>query len=165
MEKIFGKKKDFSFRREEETRTVIGFGMEDAGHGNYTWNEVYFSKKQTPNLSIKDIREAVSACIDEETELLIVSGFKYEGKSVWLSKEKQFNIKSEYDLAVQTGGQNLPLKYKLGENRDKEPVYHTFRTVKSITDFYTQMIAYVRKCLSDGWARKEAIDWKQYERS
>ena len=43
---------------------------------------------------------------------------------VWLSTENQYNYKAAYDLAVQTGGETLPVTFKFGS--DEQPEYHTF---------------------------------------
>jgi hypothetical protein len=83
--------------------------------------------------------------------------------NVWLSSENQFNFKAAYDLAVQTNGQSLPVKFKIGETENKEPVYHTFETMEEFTDFYTKAIAYINKCLNEGWELKDSIDWSEYE--
>lgn len=81
--------------------------------------------------------------------------------SVWLSSENQFNYKAAYDLAVQTGGQNLPIVFKFGAT--DEPVYHTFSTVEELSDFYLKAMTYINTVLAEGWAEKDAIDWEKYK--
>ena len=61
----------------------------------------------------------------------IRSGFTYNGIPVWLSQENQFNYKSAYDLAVQTDGTSLPVRFKFGT--DDEPVYYEFNTWDNLT--------------------------------
>jgi hypothetical protein len=113
--------------------------------------------------TMADIRQAVCDAIDERTEAKIIDGFVWNGKPVWLSKENQFNFKAAYDLAVQTGGESLPVKYKLGQDAERKPVYHTFNSMNAFTDFYTKAIAYIQQCLNEGWAEKDSVDWTPYE--
>ncbi|MCE8887471.1 hypothetical protein K0F07_07895, partial [Parabacteroides merdae] len=88
-------------------------------------------------------------------------GFIYEGIPVWLSSENQFNYKAAYDLAVQTGGQNLPVTFKLGA--DDEPYYRTFETVSDLQNFYVKAMKHIQDALSEGWKKKDALDLALYE--
>ena len=65
------------------------------------------------------------------------SGLTWNGKPVWLSTENQMDWKSAYDRALQTDGANLPVKFKLGEDTDGRPVYHTFTSINAFGDFTT----------------------------
>lgn len=77
-----------------------------------------------------------------------------------LSGENQFNYKSAYDLAVQTGGGTLPVTFKFGT--DMEPVYRTFETLEELTDFYTKAMRHIQNALADGWEKKDAFDINLY---
>ena len=66
----------------------------------------------------EEIRSIVSQWYNSETDKKILSGLEYEGHTVWLSNENQFNYKAAYDIAVQTSGQNLPVTFKLGTDED-----------------------------------------------
>ncbi len=124
---------------------------------------MYFNKNQYQVVTLQDIKDAIIADINAQTEEKILTGFVWQEKPVWLSSENQFNFKAAYDLAMQTKGKSLPMKFKLGENTDGEPVYHTFEDLSEITDFYTKAIVYINQCLNEGWERKDAIDWSDYE--
>lgn len=80
---------------------------------------------------------------------------------VWLSTENQFNYKASYDLAVQTGGANLPIRFKFGT--DEEPIYHDFTSVDELTDFYTGAMAFINETLQDGWKQKDSINICTYK--
>ena len=41
---------------------------------------------------------------------------------------------------------------------------HTFETMEELSDFYTSAMSYVNKTLADGWAKKDSLDWSEYER-
>jgi hypothetical protein len=57
----------------------------------------------------------------------------------------------------------VPVKFKLNETVDKQPIYHTFETFEELNRFYVGGVAYINQCLNEGWARKDSIDWTPYE--
>lgn len=120
----------------------------------------YYEAEITHKPSLDEIKEVVlagyNALIDEQ----IVSGFEWNGMHIWLSSENQFNYKAAYDLAVQTSGATLPVRFKFGTTA--KPVYYTFTTVEEFSGFYMAAIAYVNTTLEQGWATKDAIDWTIY---
>lgn len=163
MNKVYGTIETYIPYRQDASRHVISYGMEalkDNIHA--TWYEVYIYKKQKPSITYNELKDAVLNDINARTDERILSGFVWNDINVWLSSENQFNFKAAFDLAAQTQGQSLPVKFKLGENEDKEPVYHTFNDMQDFTDFYTKAIAYINECLNEGWAEKDSIDWSQY---
>lgn len=111
--------------------------------------------------SFGQIKSFILSEINKRTDEKILSGFMWNDMSVWLSTENQFNYKAAYDLAVQTGGANLPTVFKFGSN--DEPKYHKFDTVEELTDFYVKAMTYINEQLAIGWAKKDAIDWSVYE--
>ena len=133
------------------------YASEDKEKESVSFVEKDFSHKPT----IEEVKEFVIGVENAKIDANILSGFEWNGMSVWLSSENQFNYKAAYDLAVQTGGASLPVTFKFG---DATPVYHTFETLFELTDFYTSAIAYVNNVLADGCAKKDALDWSEYER-
>lgn len=131
----------------DETGENVDFWEEEFGH-EPTLEEIKFS-----------IIDQINASTDEK----IINGLTWKGNPVWLSTEKQFNFKAAHDLAVQTGGTNLPVKFKLGEQEDGTPVYHTFETTEELTSFYTLCLLHIQQCLYEGWKEKDSVDWTQYE--
>ena len=136
----------------------VGFGKdsEDAESG-YNWRKDY---DHIP--TIAEVKADIEALINGEIEKKILSGFEWSGIKVWLSLENQMNFKAAYDLAVQTDGQRLPKKMKLGEDGSGNAVYHTFEDLAEFTDFYTKAIAYVSDCLNEGWQEKDSIDYSVF---
>ena len=59
----------------------------------------------------EEIRTLVMSWYNSQTDAAILSGFAYNGAPVWLSTENQYNYKAAYDLAVQTGGETLPVTF------------------------------------------------------
>lgn len=133
---------------------IFGYGQEN-GQG-YTWRKYY---DHEPIES--ELKADINALINAATDQSILNGFTWNGKAVWLSKENQMNFKAAYDLAVQTEGATLPVKFKLGEAADGTPVYHTFTTMSAFTDFYTKAVAHVIGRLQNGWTDKDGVDYDQ----
>lgn len=169
MNKVFGKQTDFAPIREDASRVIISYGYEIVDEENATWIEIYLYKKQISQVSLADVKEAIIADINARTDEKIVSGFVWNPAAggdpipVWLSTENQFNFKSAYDLAIQKNGATLPVTFKMGENEDGTPVYHTFNTMEDADDFYIKAVAYINLCLAQGWEEKDGIDWSPYE--
>lgn len=126
------------------------------GESGFSFMEEVFDHLPTTD----EIRAVINAYYNAETDAAILSGFRFNDIPVWLSSENQFNFKAAFDLAVQTEGKTLPVKFKLGT--DAEPVYYEFTTVEELTEFYTGAIAYIQKCLEDGWKKKDAVDYSVY---
>lgn len=110
--------------------------------------------------SIEEVKGIILNWYNQQIGNKILSGFVWRGNSVWLSMENQLNYKAAYDLAVQTEGRLLPT-FKFGTTEN--PVYHTFKTLEELEDFYTSVMSYVTETLSKGWEDKDSIDWSAYE--
>ena len=162
MNKVCGNISDFSISREDESRYVISYDLQDAPNNLYTWYEIYFYKKQVGKPTFKMIKEAVYNDINSQTDHKILTGFVWNNIHVYLSIENQRNFSEAYHMA-QSSSSILPITFKLGENEDGEPVYHTFSTSYELSDFYTKAFAYINQCLNEGWQRKDAIDWEPYK--
>lgn len=121
----------------------------------------YMEEELDHRPDIEEVRSLVSDWYNAGTDGLILSGFEYEDRPVWLSSENQFNYKAAYDLAIQTGGQNLPVTFKLGT--DDAPYYRTFETVSDLQDFYVKAMKHIQDALSEGWKKKDALDLALYE--
>ena len=110
--------------------------------------------------SLDEVRSLVIQWYNDDTDRRILSGFAFEGSTVWLSAENQLNYKAAYDLAVQTNGQSLPVTIKLGT--DQKPVYRTFSTLDEFHNFYTAALAYIQQTLADGWKMKDQFNIEDY---
>lgn len=131
---------------------ILIFGYGTDGEQGYSWRKVYDHRPTEQELR-NDINTLVNSLVDDT----ILRGFSWNGKPVWLSQENQLNFKAAYDLAVQTEGATLPIKFKLGE-RDGEPVYHTFTTLSAFTDFFTKAVQHVIGSINAGWVEKDGTD-------
>lgn len=128
---------------------IYGYGTD--GVSCWTYRE-RFTHKPTP----EEIKEVIIKQINTNTDEKILNGFVWKSMPIWLSTENQFNYKAAYDLAVQTGGQSLPIKFKFGT--DKKPIYHTFNTLDDFQEFYTASLVFIQQAIDDGWKEKDSLD-------
>lgn len=159
--KIYGaKERQDGVLKLSEKKYVIYFGFgkdsEDAESG-YNWRKDY---DHIP--TIAEIKADIEALVNSQTDTTILTGFSWNGKPVYLSTENQFNFKAAYDLAFQSNGANLPIKFKLGENEDGTPVYHTFTKTEVLADFMMKVFTFINDTLKDGWALKDSVDYSVY---
>ena len=133
----------------------IRWDIQEQENGSATYMEAEFKHKPSKD----EIKQTVLGWFNEQIDIVILSGFEWNGMPVWLSSENQFNYKAAYDLAVQTDGATLPVTFKFG---NEEPYYHTFDTVEELTDFYTKAMLHIQHTLADGWKKKDAFNVEQY---
>lgn len=156
MEKVYGATERHDSLIVYGTRKatlIFGFGEEN-GQG-YDFRHTFTHKP-----SKEEVLAVIVSHVNEQTDQKILSGYKWRGKNVWLSSENQFNFKAAYDLAVQKNGETLPVKFKLGNDADGLPVYHTFNSMNAFTDFYTGATNFILQTLAAGWVEKDAArDW------
>ena len=167
MINITNKKENYKPIQAVGNGILISFGYKDTiikdADGNNvatglgTWTEHIFPNRRTVSQIKTFILDELNRRIDQK----ILSDFKWNDMPIWLSSENQFNYKAAYDLAVQTGGANLPVTFKFGTT--DEPVYHTFTTLEELNGFYLSAMKYINDTLAAGWKEKDAIDWEQYK--
>ena len=162
-QKTSGLLADFAPIRDEGTCITICYGLTKANGDLYEWYEIYLPKKQNAQLNLQMVKDAIIADIDAQTDEKILDGYEFtpDGADtpiiVWLSKESQTNFSEAHRLQI------VPVKFKLNETEDKQPIYHTFETFEELDRFYVGGVAYINQCLNEGWARKDSIDWTPYE--
>ena len=164
MNKINGKQSDFALMRTEGTQIIIGYGLKNInGTDLYEWFEIYIPKKAVNQLSLQDVKDAIIKDINDRTDARILNGYQFtpsgseEPVTVWLSTENQHNFQEAQRLQV------VPVKFKLNEDENKQPIYHIFTTTEELDAFYLGGVQYVQQCLNEGWAEKDSIDWEPYE--
>ena len=163
MNKVYGNLKEFAPIRSDRSRLIVAYNcqpLEDNIHA--TWCEIYFYKKPHPVVTLDDIKSAILEDIDNEVKRMIIETMTWDNKQVWLSIENQQNYKTALDVAKETDGDNLPVKFKLGD--EDKPTYVTFETINSLKEFWLACCAHVRECLNYGWQLKDSIDWSKYQR-
>ncbi len=178
--KVNGSLDHYSLFKEDRIFFMISYGLTKVTDDMYSWNELYFFKDKYEKIDIDIIRETINSDVNKQTDEKILNGFVWNGNPVWLSSENQFNFKAAYDMAIQTNGASLPVKFKIGEipityvNKGTEeepewvkeggdPIYHTFEAVEDITDFFTKAFAYINRCLDEGWELKDSVDYDAIE--
>ena len=162
VNKYSGNVSDFVPVVEDASRVVISYGLKELGDGKAEWHEVVFYKKQG-RPSFEAAKKAILADIDAQTDEKILNGYPFtpdgaeEPIIVWLSKESQTNFSEAHRLQI------VPVKFKLNETADKQPIYHTFETFEELDRFYKGGVQYINQCLNEGWQEKDSIDWAPYE--
>lgn len=162
--KYCGEHADFSLLKEDASRVIISYDLQQKeGDTLVTWRELVFYKKQGGKPSLEAVKKAIIADINARTDEKIISGFVWEGINVWLSEENQRNFSEAQRIASAMPEAILPVTFKLGEEADGTPIYHTFETAEELTGFYLQAVAYINATLAAGWQQKDGIDWSAYE--
>lgn len=123
-----------------------------------SFEEAAFSYKP----SLHEIQNLIYDWYNKQTDKAILEGFVWKDMQVWLSTENQFNYKAAYDLAIQTNGITLPVKFKFGN--PENPVYYTFKDLPDFTDFYVSAMRYINETLDKGWQQKDNINWDNYKK-
>lgn len=158
MEKIYGAtgREDGLFRiGRNKWELIYGYGTD--GERGWNWRQRWKGRKPTA----EETRAAITEHVNKEVDAKILGGMTWDGQTVWLSMENQMNYKTAYDLAMQSGGQNLPVTFKLGT--EEGPVYKTFDSVAELGRFYKAVAGHIQNALEAGWKEKDGIDWDKFE--
>jgi len=135
---------------------LYGYGTDDLGGWN--WRKDY---DHIP--TVAEVRADIEALINAQTDYRILTGCVWNGKPVWLSAENEFNFKAAADLADKTDGGILPIKFKLGEDENGEPVYHTFTKKEVLADFASKIFLHIQTAIKAGWDEKDSVDYSLYQ--
>ena len=152
MEKCFGAEE----RRDQLIVLGTGQCVLIYGHGEEDGQDFDYRHRFDHRPTASEVLKVITDHVDSLTDQKILTGYRWQGKNVYLSSENQFNFKAAYDVAVQTEGAQLPIKFKLGEDADGLPMYHTFNSMNAFTDFYTGAISFIQQTLAAGWQEKDA---------
>ena len=172
MSKMHGPKECFVPVRQDASQVIVSYEYQADGKKNAYWQEVYFWKNRTASPSLEQIKAAVLADIDRQTDEKILKECPWTvlhgsdaGKQVtlWLSADNQRNYSEGQRVAMITEGASLPMKFKVGQNEDGTAVYDIFETVEEITRFYIAGVNFINQTLNEGWQRKDSMDWSPYE--
>lgn len=160
-----GTRQDFAYVESMGSAVRVGYGLTpvDGQEGQYKWHEVTLYKKQYPIITLQTVKDAIIADINARIDEKILNGYQFtpdggeQAITVWLSKESQTNFSEAHRL------QMVPVKFKLNEDEQKQPIYHTFTEFSELDRFYIGGVQYINQCLNEGWTEKDAIDWTPYE--
>ena len=153
MHKVCGLKSDFAYMKEDNSRVIIGYGLNETD-SLCEWYEVYLYKKQNSQITLDIIKSAIIGDINQRITNQIVGGLVWEEKPVWFSLENQINFSQS----------SAPCSIKIGEYEDGIPVYVDFETKAALKTFNDACLAWKNECLENGRAEKENIDWTPYEK-
>ena len=131
------------------------FQTEDES-GFYYWERQFDYKPE-----LEEIKAVINEQHNRDCDYEIEHGFVFEGNKVWLTTENQMNYKSTWDLAYQTDGANLPIRFKFGTNEN--PVYRKFTEVDDLKAFYTKVQKHINGTLDKYWDIKDFMEWDIYD--
>lgn len=163
MIRLRGKKQNFKPIEVLAENTVrLSFDYEplfiDGVEKDYAvWTEAEYNGELTTD-SIKDF---IINEMDKRIDRLILTGFSWENKMVWLSIENQLNYKAAFDVAAHQTDDYTPFTIKTGDGEYTE--YYSFDTAKELSAFYVAYNKHIADVVSSGWKRKDAIDWDLYK--
>jgi len=104
-----------------------------------------------------DIKEFIFENLNSKCDEAILNGLLYNNKSVWLSNENQQNYMRDLNLAVITGGGNLPLVYKLSDE------YVTISNINDLQSFNIIISNHINNTLLSYWYLKDNFDFNKYK--
>lgn len=116
-----------------------------------------------------EIKEAISEELNKLPTDLIMSNFYFDTSinefethsyRIHLSLENQLNYFSNYMVALQTNGSNLPYRIKCGDGYNVE--YFDINTVEEFTNLYKEICDHISRIQRDAWQVKDNIDWNEY---
>lgn len=137
---------------------ALRWNRQQDGDNGYAYCEEILNQKPT----LTEVKDIIFDWVNSETDKTILSGYVWHDMPVWLSTENQFNYKAAYDLAIQTGGESLPVTFKFGTT--EEPVYYEFTTKDELNDFYSGAMSFINSTLYDGWQRKDSMSFDEYKK-
>ena len=127
------------------------------GTGMCSYSYIKYAYKPSVNTIKNDLDEIINYFVTDK----ITNGFYWKDSNISLTKENQMNYKASYDLAVQSGGKNLPIRIKASKNGKIE--YLVFFTISEFEEFYLALNRHINNCLDDGWKKKDSIDYSVYQ--
>lgn len=126
---------------------IFGF-CNDVELGGYNWRKNYDHKP-----TVREIKQDISDLINADTSRKILTGMTWNGIPLWLSQENQRNISDAVRAAT------LPVRLKLGEDEDGNPIYYTFEDSNELTELYKAVWEHIRSSLEYGWREKDSVDY------
>ena len=150
MEKIYGASAAQDGVVKVSSKSYIlffGYGEDEMGGYNYRHR---FDHLPT----VDELRAVIEAHVNEFTQERIISGYVWNGKSVWLSVENQQN----YTAAYLSG--KLPIKVMVYDPYDDaQGTVVELQTADELRGFYKGMVEHVRMCVEEGWRVKGSVDY------
>lgn len=150
MEKIYGANAAQDGVVKVSNKSYIlffGYGEDSMGGYNYRHR---FDHQPTE----EELRAVIEAHVNEQTQERILTGYKWNDKTVWLSNENQQNYMSDY-----LSGE-LPVNVRVYDpDADASGTVAVIETTEELADFYHGMVSHVRMCIEEGWSVKDSVDY------
>lgn len=142
--------------RVAENKYILLYGsFEDENGDTYNLRKNYDHRP-----SIDEIRTDIEELINKDVQDRILTGFTYDGSTVWLSMENQSNYMA---AVLDTSNRDGDISVTIRTGSADAPAYKTFSSRAELMAFYTQVVAHIQSCLREGWAMKDSIDYSVFE--
>lgn len=157
MERIFGASAPQNGVVKVSEKSFILF----YGYGEENGNGYNYRHRFDHMPSVEELRSVIEEHINKLTQDSILTGYVWNGKTVWLSNENQQNYTNDFLT------KNLPVKVRVyGNESDTVGEVVSIESLEELDVFYQGMVRHVRECLENGWAEKDSLDYEalsQYE--
>ena len=151
MEKIFGASAPQNAVVKVSDKSYIlfyGYGEEDGNGYNYRQRFDHMP-------SVEELRNVIEEHINKLTQERILTGYEWNGKTVWLSNENQQNYTTDFLT------RHLPAKVRVYDN-DTDTIGEvvSIESEEELDVFYQGMVRHVRECVESGWSEKDGVDYE-----
>lgn len=154
MEKVYGSaiRQDGITQVGKNYYVYFGFGKDnESDETGYNYRHK-FDHKPTQ----EEIREVIIEAINDETSQKILTGFKHEEKTVYLSVENQLNY-AHLNSSV-TASSSVTVKMSDSEGDD----IFVDMTGAEFKAFYKKVLAFLNKCMQECWNNKKGLTLEDY---
>lgn len=98
-----------------------------------------------PKLPLESLIAQSDSQINAITDMKILTEFEYKGERFYLTTENQINFGNMYIIKDSL---NYPVTVKT------QTGFMELKDIAEVSDFYIQAVAFVKKCIEDGWNEK-----------
>lgn len=106
----------------------------------------------------EEVKSMLVEVINEHTQETIINSFVWNGQRVWLSDENQRN----FMMMEKQPNELYPLKVKINEDADGQPIYYTFVSEEEFASFSKLGSQHVLNTWMAGWHEKDSLNPKTF---
>lgn len=155
MNKVYGTSVRQDGLQQVGRRTfTLFYGLYTDEHGGtYEYRHIFDHKP-----TWEEVKAVLVEAINEHTHETIINGFIWNGLRIWLSDENQRN----FMMIEKLTNESYPLKVKINEDADGQPIYYTFVSEEEFAAFSKLCSQHVIDTWAAGWKEKDNLDPKTF---
>lgn len=155
MNKIYGTSvRQDGLRKVGRKNFTLFYGLYTDEHGGTYEYRHTFDHKPT----WEEVKSMLVEAINEHTQETIINGFVWNDQRVWLSDENQRN----FMMMEKQPNELYPLKVKINEDADGQPIYYTFVSEEEFASFSKLGSQHVLNTWMAGWREKDSLNPKTF---